>query len=162
MLVPILLIIWVRPHSSSGSQKRTAEDSNYPERRMLPMPNLWTNMCVENWTVLPLSHASTLTTIRDPSCRWPSPTVIVNGDCCNSQASIRLEMTPRNTQPHVAQSHWIRSETTEHRSFLCMEEDNLSRTLAFDCGHGYAQEDYAMKREREREVEKAHKAVGRV
>jgi len=31
-----------------------------------------------------------------------------------------------------------------------MEEDNLSRTLAFDCGHGYAQEDYAMKREREK------------
>ena len=29
-------------------------------------------MCVENWTVLPLSHASTLTTIRDPSCRRPS------------------------------------------------------------------------------------------
>jgi len=41
---------------------------------MLLMPNLWTNMCVENWTVLPLSHASTLTTIRDPSCRRPSPT----------------------------------------------------------------------------------------
>ena len=30
--------------------------------------------CVENWAVLPLSNASTLTTIRDPSCRWPSPT----------------------------------------------------------------------------------------
>ena len=68
--------IWVRPHSSSGSQMRAAEDSNYAERCMLPMPNLWTNMCVENWSVLPLSHASTLTTIRDPSCRRPSPTSV--------------------------------------------------------------------------------------
>ena len=33
------------------------------------------SMCVENWPVLtPLSNASTLTTIRDPSCRRPSPT----------------------------------------------------------------------------------------
>ena len=69
--------IWVRPHSSSGSQKITAEDSNYPERHMLPMPNLWTNMCVENWTALPLPYASTLTTIRDPSCRRPSPTTTI-------------------------------------------------------------------------------------
>jgi len=44
---------------------------------MLPMPNLWTNMCVENWAVVPLSHASTLTTIRHPSCRRPSPTTAV-------------------------------------------------------------------------------------
>ena len=43
---------------------------------MLPMPNLWTNMCVEKWTVLPLSYASTLTTIRDPSSRQPSPTTL--------------------------------------------------------------------------------------
>ena len=35
------------------------------------------NMCVENWAVVPLSNASTLisTTIRDPSCLWPSPTI---------------------------------------------------------------------------------------
>ena len=39
------------------------------------------------------------------------------------------------------------SETTEHRSFLRVEEGSLSKTLAFDCGHGYAQEQYAMKRE---------------
>jgi len=29
-----------------------------------------------------------------------------------------------------------------------VEEGSLSRTLAFDCGHGYAQEEYAVKRER--------------
>jgi len=33
-----------------------------------------------------------------------------------------------------------------------MKEGSLSRTLAFDCGHGYAQEENAIKREREREV----------
>jgi len=27
-----------------------------------------------------------------------------------------------------------------------VEEGSLLRTLVFDCGHGYAQEDYAMKR----------------
>ena len=56
-------------------------------------------------------------------------------------------MTSRNTQPHVAQSHWTRSETTEHRAFLCVEEDSLSRTLAFNCGHGYTPEEYAVKRD---------------
>jgi len=30
---------------------------------------------------------------------------------------------------------WIGSETTEHWSFLRVEESSLSRTLAFDCGH---------------------------
>jgi len=30
---------------------------------------------------------------------------------------------------------------------LCMEEGSISRTLAFSCGHGYAQGEYAMKRE---------------
>jgi len=47
----------------------------------------------------------------------------------------------------MAQSHRIGSETTEHRSFLCMEEGSVSRTLAFNCGHGYAQEEYVTKRE---------------
>ena len=64
--------------------------------------------------------------------------------CCDSQASIRLETASRKTQLHVAQSHWLGSETTEHRSFLHVEEGSLSRTLAFDCGH--AQEEYATKR----------------
>jgi len=36
--------------------------------------------CVENWAVLPLSNASTLTRIRDPSCRWPSPTLFKGND----------------------------------------------------------------------------------
>ena len=48
--------------------------------------------------------------------------------CCDSQASIWLETTSRQTQPHVAQSHWIRSETTEHRSFLHMEEGSRKNT----------------------------------
>ena len=62
---------------------------------MLPMPNLWTNMCVENWAVLPLSHASTLTTIRDPSCRRPSPTTVV-------QHEIHLtdDFKPRQTRAY--------------------------------------------------------------
>jgi len=30
-------------------------------------------------------------------------------------------------------------------SFILAEEDSLSRKLAFDCGHGVAQEEYAMK-----------------
>ena len=67
--------------------------------------------------------------------------------CCNSQASTRLETTSRKTQPDVAPSHCIGSETTEHRSFLRVEEGSLSRRLAFDCGHGYAQEEYAVKRD---------------
>jgi len=29
-------------------------------------PNLWTNVCVENWAVLPLSNASTVNTDYDP------------------------------------------------------------------------------------------------
>jgi len=80
-------------------------------------------------------------------CSWwrPSPCSC----CCASQASIRLETTSRKTQPHVAQSHRIGSETTEHRSFLRVEEGSLSGTLMFDCGNGYAQEEYSVKRERE-------------
>ena len=39
-------------------------------------------------------------------------------------------------------SLWIRSETTEHRSFLCVKQGSLSRTLAFNSGHSYAQEMY--------------------
>jgi len=42
--------------------------------------------------------------------------------------------TSRKTQPHVAQNHWIGSETDEHRSFQRVEEGSLSTTLAFDCG----------------------------
>jgi len=42
-----------------------------------------------------------------------------------------------------------RSETTEHRSFLCVEEGSLSRTLEFNGVYSYAQEKYATK---EREI----------
>jgi len=38
------------------------------------------------------------------------------------------------------QSHLVLSETIEHRSLLHTEEAIVSRTLAFDYGHGYAQE----------------------
>jgi len=31
---------------------------------------------------------------------------------------------------------------------ICVEEGSLSKTLAFDSGHGYAQEDYAMREAR--------------
>jgi len=44
------------------------------------------------------------------------------------------------------------SEATEYRSFLWVEEGSLSRTLAFNCGHGYTQEEHAMKREREKQT----------
>ena len=37
------------------------------------------------------------------------------------------------------------------RSFQCMEDGSLSRTLAFNCGHGYTQEEHAVKSKRERE-----------
>jgi len=93
------------PHSSSGSQKRTAEDSNYLECRMLPMPNLmWTNICVENWAVLPLSNASTLTTIRDLSCRRPSP---VQSTVCwlkslNDRLTSDIGLTHPPSQRHMA------------------------------------------------------------
>jgi len=33
-----------------------------------------------------------------------------------------------------------------------VEEGSLSRTLAFDCGHGYAQSEYAMKTENQKEI----------
>jgi len=35
-----------------------------------------------------------------------------------------------------------------------VEEGSLSRTLAFDCGQGYAHEEYAMKTDRQRERER--------
>jgi len=59
-------------------------------------------------------------------CSWWSPSPY--SCCCNSQASIRLETTSRKTQPHVAQSHCIGSETTEHRSFLCGRRQSLENT----------------------------------
>ena len=62
-------------------------------------------------------------------CSWRRPSLC--SCCCDSQASIRLETTSRKNQPHAAQSHWIGSETTEHRSFLRMEEGSSSRTLVF-------------------------------
>jgi len=48
---------------------------------------------------------------------------------------------------------WLRAIESDlrplkYRSFLLVEEGSLSRTLAFDCGYGYTQEEYAMKRER--------------
>ena len=74
-------------------------------------------------------------------CSWWWPSLC--SCCCDSQASIRLE----TTQLHVAQSHWIGSETTEHSSFLRVEEGSVSRTLAFDCWHGCTQEEWSVKRE---------------
>jgi len=68
---------------------------------------------------------------------------------CNLQASVRLETTSRKTQPHVAHSHWIGSETIEHRSFLRVEEVGISRTLAFSCEHGCSPEEYATMREKQ-------------
>ena len=59
------------------------------------------------------------------------------------QHDIELEISygleHRLDQPHVSQSHWIRSEKNDHRFFLCMEEGSLSRTLTFDCGQAMLQ-----------------------
>ena len=41
------------------------------------------------------------------------------------------------------------SEPLNRRSFLRVEEGSLSRTLAFACGHGYAQEEYAVQIDRD-------------
>jgi len=35
---------------------------------------------------------------------------------------------------------------------LGVEEDSLSRTLAFNCEHGYAQEEYVAKREEREQI----------
>jgi len=78
-------------------------------------------------------------------CSWWRPSL--HNCCCDSHASIKLETTSRKIQPHVAQSRWIGSETTEHQSFLYVEEGSLPRTLSFDCGHSYSQEECATKRE---------------
>jgi len=59
----------IRALEAKREQRKTATIRS----AALPMSNLWTNMCFENWAVLPLSNASTLTTIRDPSCRRTSP-----------------------------------------------------------------------------------------
>jgi len=68
-----------------------------------------------------------------------------------TSVSTVMETTSRKSQPHMAQSHWIGSETTEYRPFLHVEEGSPMRTMAFDCGHGYVQEYYAKKRETESE-----------
>jgi len=68
--------------------------------------------------------------------------------CCDSRAANWLETISRKTQSHVAQGHWVRSETIKHWSFLHMEDGILSRTLAFDFGCDCAEEEYAAKRER--------------
>ena len=47
----------------------------------------------------------------------------------------------------MTQSRWVTSETSEHPSFLCVEARSIARTPAFNCGHGYAQEQYAVKRD---------------
>jgi len=35
--------------------------------------------------------------------------------------------------------------TVEYRTLMRVEEGSLSRTLAFDCGHGYAHEESSIK-----------------
>jgi len=70
---------------------------------------------------------------------------------CAAAAVIRKSPSdwkrPTGRPNHMAHSHWIRSETTEHRSFLRLEEGSLSRTLAFTVITGYTQEEHAMYRE---------------
>ena len=78
-------------------------------------------------------HGSGKRRLRLFGSTWHSVLLMQTISCCaDSPTSTRLETTSRQTQPHVAQSHWIRYETTEHRTFLRVEEDSLSRTLALD------------------------------
>ena len=81
-------------------------------------------------------------------CSWWRPSAC---SCCCVLRFASLHQTgneaPVRPNHTWLKSHRIGSETTEHRSFLCMEEGSVSRTLAFNCGHGYAQEEYVTKRE---------------
>jgi len=49
-----------------------------------------------------------------------------------------------STLPYSAGSLWVWFETIEYQSFVFVEEGVLSRKLAFDCGHGDAEEEHTL------------------
>ena len=91
------------------------------------------------------THEPTLAADNDDRHRWPT---LFSRVFPPSHLTSSILGKTQVTQPHVTQSHWIGSEITERRSFLSVEERSLSRTLAFHCGHGYAEEEYDIKTDR--------------
>ena len=84
------------------------------------------------------SHPPQLSWRRSPSCH-----------CCrDTQAPSRLEKARRETQSHLVTFGGGRPETSEHRSFFCVEKSFWAGGLAPRCGHGYALEEYAIRRRR--------------
>jgi len=82
------------------------------------------------------SHRLQLSWRRSPSCH-----------CCHdTQASSGLEKARRETQSHLVTFGGGRPETSEHWSFFCMEKSFWAGGLAPRRGHGYALEEYAIRR----------------
>jgi len=86
------------------------------------------------------SHRPQLSWRRSPSCH-----------CCrDTQASSGLEKARRETQLHLVTFGGGRPETSEHWSFFCVEKSFWTGGLAPRRGHGYALEEYAIRRRRRR------------
>jgi len=82
------------------------------------------------------SHRPQLSWRRSPSCH-----------CCrNTQASSGLEKARRETQSHLVTFGGGRPETSEHWSFFCVEKSFWASGLAPHRGHGYALEEYTIRR----------------
>jgi len=84
------------------------------------------------------SHRPQLSWRRSPSCH-----------CCrDTQTSSGLEKARRETQSHLVTFGGGRPETSEHWSFFCVEKSFWAGGLAPHRGHGYALEEYAIRRRR--------------
>jgi len=59
-----------------------------------------------------------------------------------------LEKARRETQSHLVTFGGGRPETSEHWSFFCVEKSFWAGGLAPRHGHGYALEEYAIRRRR--------------
>jgi len=59
-----------------------------------------------------------------------------------------LEKARRETQLHLVTFGGGRPETSEHWSFFCVEKSFWAGGLAPQRGHGYALEEYAIRRRR--------------
>jgi len=66
--------------------------------------------------------------------------------CVNGVNS--LEKARRETQSHLVTFGGGRPETSEHCSFFCVEKSFWAGGLAPHRGHGYALEEYAIRRRR--------------
>ena len=61
---------------------------------------------------------------------------------------LRIGEGPRETQLHLVTLGGGRPETSEHWSFFCVEKSFWAGGLAPHRGHGYALEEYAIRRRR--------------